>query len=94
LIKPFWEEKLYKEPGIGIHFKIGDVNLIGVSPRARCNVPPQDPNTGEMDYYFIKNMMNKRATHKPTLDKILKFGSSTYFQLRDRVEILGEVELS
>jgi len=57
-IDAFWEERLFLNPGFGMRFKIGNVTMIGIDPRARCNVPPQDPDTGEMDYYFGNNWEN------------------------------------
>ncbi|WP_109299774.1 MOSC domain-containing protein [Aquimarina sp. AU474] len=74
-IPEFWEEKLFKTPGIGIRFKIGDVEMIGVSPRARCNVPPQDPFTGEADRSFARKMMKSRANSLPEDSDLAHYGS-------------------
>ena len=64
-VSPYWEEQLFGEPGLGVEIRIGDVKLIGVSPRARCNVPPRDPSTGVTDKAFIKSVMKSRAASIP-----------------------------
>ncbi|NAS32524.1 MOSC domain-containing protein [Flavobacteriaceae bacterium R38] len=107
-VPAFWEEKLFRTPGIGIRFKIGDVEMIGVSPRARCNVPPQDPFTGESDRSFAKKMMKSRADSLPEDSDLPHYGSmyhltvNTYLPetekgkwitLGDEIEILEPVNL-
>ncbi len=74
-IPEFWEEKLFKTPGIGMRFKIGDVEMIGISPRARCNVPPQNPFTGEVDRSFARKMMKSRANNLPGDSNLAHYGS-------------------
>lgn len=61
-VAAYWEDQLFDKPGIGIHFKIGDVELVGISPRARCNVPPRDPLSGETNKEFVKLMMASRSS--------------------------------
>lgn len=107
-VEAFWEDRLYQQPGIGVRFKMGDVEMIGISPRARCNVPPQNPHTGEMDYHFVKNMMKSRDGHIDTAEKILQYGRASYFltanvfvpkseigkkiKLNNPIEILGPIK--
>lgn len=64
-VDAFWEEKLFQEPGVGVRFSIGEVEMIGVSPRARCNVPPRNPLTGDPNKQFIKKMMESRSQSLP-----------------------------
>ena len=64
-VPAFWEEKLAIPNRKPVHFRIGDVQLAGISLRARCNVPPQDPFTGELDKTFIKKMMIARDKSVP-----------------------------
>lgn len=71
----FWEEELIGEPGIGMRFTIGDVEMIGISPRARCNVPPRDPLTGIMDKTFVKKMMKSRESSLPAGSLIPSYGN-------------------
>lgn len=107
-VSAFWEEKLFKTPGIGIRFKIGNVDMIGVSPRARCNVPPQDPFTGESDRSFARKMMKSRANSLPENSDLAQYGSmyhltvntylpeteeGKYLVLGDTLEILEPINL-
>ncbi len=78
-VEAFWEEQLYIQPGVGVRFQMGDVEMIGISPRARCNVPPQSPVDGEMDFRFAKNMMESRNKHVDSLGNVLQYGKSPYF---------------
>jgi len=105
----FWEEQLFGEPGTGMLFKIGDVEMTGISPRARCNVPPQNPTSGEMDYHFVKDMISSRNNHPQSNEKILQYGRQSYFltvnvyvakseagkklSLKNKIEILEPVQL-
>jgi uncharacterized protein len=74
-VEPYWEEKLVGEPGTGMRLTIGDVEMIGVSPRARCNVPPRDPLTGISDKTFVKRMMKQRERTLPENNHIPAYGS-------------------
>ena len=62
---PFWEEKLADREGDPVHYRIGNVNVSGISLRARCNVPPQDPFTGKLDKSFVKKMISARDKNVP-----------------------------
>ena len=74
-VDPYWEESLIGEPGVGMRIQVGDVEMIGVSPRARCNVPPRDPLTGITDKSFIKRMMKSREKTIPVNSHIPAYGS-------------------
>ncbi len=63
--EPFWEETLIGPPGVGMRFKIGDVEMVGVTPRARCNVPPRDPLTGVPNKTFVRRVMKAREATLP-----------------------------
>lgn len=75
-VEAFWEERLFRTPGIGVRFTVGEVEMIGVSPRARCNVPPRDPMNGETDKTFIKKMMESRMSSLPTDSTLLQYGNT------------------
>lgn len=107
-VTPFWEEMLVGEPGIGMRLSIGDVEMIGVSPRARCNVPPRDPLTGITDKTFIKRMMKHREktlpknSHLPAYGNLYHLTINTYIpvtqkgkwlRVGDEVKILEPVQL-
>ena len=74
-VESYWEENLIGEPGNGMRLTIGDVEMIGVSPRARCNVPPRDPLTGNTDKTFVKRMMKSRESTLPKNSHIRAYGS-------------------
>ncbi len=78
-VSSFWEENLVSEPGTAIRFQIGDVEMLGVSPRARCNVPPRDPQTGVTDKYFIRKIMESRRASLPKGSMVPLYG--TLYQL-------------
>jgi len=107
-VEPYWEENLVREPGIGMRIQIGDVEMIGVSPRARCNVPPRDPLTGITDKTFIKRMMKSREATLPKNSHLPEYGNlyhltiNTYIpetqkgkwlRVGDEVRILEPVKL-
>jgi uncharacterized protein YcbX len=58
-----------------MRIQVGDVEMIGVSPRARCNVPPRDPLMGITDKSFIKRMMKSREKTLPRNSHIPAYGS-------------------
>lgn len=74
-VDPYWEETLVGEPGIGTRIQVGEVEMIGVSPRARCNVPPRDPLTGITDKTFVKRMLKSREKTLPPNSHIPAYGS-------------------
>lgn len=107
-VDAFWEEQLFAEPGTGIRFRVGNVEMIGVSPRARCNVPPRDPLTGNTDKEFVKRMMQSRKDSLLEGSHLLSYGNlyhlsvDTYvppsqqgkkLHLGDKVELLGQIAL-
>lgn len=108
-ITPFGEEKFFGEPGVGMRFKIGDVEMIGVSPRARCNVPPRAPLTGITDKTFVRRMMKSREASLPEDSRLPAHGGfyhltvNTYLpdsetgkilRVGDKVEVLSPVILA
>lgn len=105
----FWEEQFFGEPGTGMRIQVGEVEMIGISPRARCNVPPRDPFSGETDKTFIKSMMRSRAGSLPSNSCLPHYGNfyhltvNTYIpetetgkrlKVGDPVRILGPVDLT
>jgi len=93
-VDPYWEDQLFKGNGEGVAFKIGDVNMIGVSPRARCNVPPKDPLTGETNKTFVKQMMQSRERNLPADSNLKDYGHfyhltvNTYLSESEKGKIL------
>lgn len=108
-INAFEEEWLFGDPGIGMRFQIGDVEMIGISPRARCNVPPRNPFTGETNKSFVKNVIKSRSQSLPDNSRLPKYGNfyhltvNTYIpesekgkviKVGDRIQLIEPVDLS
>lgn len=74
-VDPYWEENLVGEPGVGARIQVGEVEMIGVSPRARCNVPPRDPLTGITDKAFVKRMIKNREATLPKNSHLPEYGN-------------------
>ena len=62
---PFWEDRLYDEPGTAVEFGIGSVTLLGNNPCQRCVVPTRDPDTGERTPGFRETFVERRAETVP-----------------------------
>jgi len=73
-VQAFWEDQLFSEEGKAIEFSIGDVKLLGVSPRARCVVPSRHPETGEVIQGFQKHFAQNRASSLPEWSKLKLYG--------------------
>lgn len=107
-VDAFWEETLIGPPGSGTRFRIGEVEMIAVSPRARCNVPPRDPQTGIPDKEFMRRMVKNRKISLPAESHIPEFGSlyhltintflpdselGKWLRIGDQLEIISRVDL-
>jgi uncharacterized protein YcbX len=64
--EPFWEDRLYGEPGQGVRFRVGDVEWLGTNPCARCVVPSRSPDTGERDQELAKTFTQRRRETLPS----------------------------
>ena len=73
-VPPFWEDHLFSREGSGIEFKIGDVTMFGMSPRARCVVPTRNPETGEVIHAFPKTFARQRAASQPEWSTLNDYG--------------------
>ncbi len=107
--EPFWEDRLFAEPGNVIEFNINEVNLIGISPRARCIVPTRDPLTGITYPRFTKIFTEARMTTLPEWSTLNEYDHFYYLnvdvlipdsetgkkiRLGDRINIKGEKKIS
>lgn len=103
------EEELFGDPENGIRFKLGEVEMVGVEPRARCNVPPRNPFTGTPDAGFVKLMVESRKKNLPRNSRLPLFGGFYHLTVNvflppgeqgkklrvgDRLEVLGSVPLN
>ena len=73
-VPSFWEDHLFGIPGLGRKFTIGDVAMTGISPRARCNVPPRHPFTGKPASGFMKQIIKSRAELLPKTTDLAAYG--------------------
>jgi uncharacterized protein len=80
-VPAFWEDKLFLEAGTAIEFKIGDVTLQGISPRARCVVPTRHPETGEMIHAFQKSFAQQRTANLPRWSTLDDYNHAYYLSV-------------
>jgi uncharacterized protein len=80
-VPAFWEDKLFLEEGIAIEFKIGEVTLHGISPRARCVVPSRNPQTGEILHGFPKIFAQQRTQTLPPWSTLEDYGHAYYLSV-------------
>lgn len=64
-VEPFWEDRLYSEVDIPVHFRIGQVELEGTNPCQRCVVPTRSPSNGEIWPGFAKHFEDRRFETLP-----------------------------
>lgn len=77
----FWEDKLFLEEGTAIEFKIGEVAIYGISPRARCVVPTRHPQTGEVIHGFPKIFAQQRTKTLPQWSTLTDYGHAYYLSV-------------
>lgn len=82
-MEPFEEEILFspKEEKNAVKFRLGNVDMFGISPRARCSVPPRNPLTGEADKMFVKQMMDRRQETLPTKSLLPEYPNLYYLSI-------------
>lgn len=61
----FWEDRLFAGHGERVRVRVGDGELTGVDPCARCAVPARDPDTGEELSCFRETFLEKRRETMP-----------------------------
>jgi len=102
--EPFWEDRLYDEPGSVVRFRVGDVIFEGTNPCRRCVVPSRSSTTGEVTPGFAKTFADHRRATLPAwanatrFDHFYRFAVNTrlandggVIRVGDKVEILGIV---
>lgn len=80
-VPAFWEDQLFSSKGQGVAFQIGDVTLMGISPRARCVVPTRDPETAEVTHAFPKSFAKHRASTLPEWSTLEEYGHYYYLSV-------------
>ena len=80
-VPAFWEDHLFYEEENVVEFKIGDVLLYGMSPRARCVVPTRHSQTGKTIHAFAKSFANYRAETLPVWSAVENYGHHYYLSV-------------
>lgn len=62
-VPPFWEDRLLAIDGVP--FRVGEVQLLGLNPCARCVVPTRDPQNSEIFPGFSKILTTRRKETLP-----------------------------
>lgn len=106
---PFWEDHLFARADQVVRFRIGEVELLGLNPCARCVVPTRDPITGAAYLGFQKHFVTQRQKTLPKwaelsrFDHFYRLGLNTWIprteagkglKIGDPVEIIGVEPLS
>jgi uncharacterized protein len=104
-VPAFWEDHLFSKEGRGIEFKVGEVTMFGMGPRARCVVPTRNPETGDFIHAFPKTFARHRADTLPAWSNLSAYGHHYYLtvncyvpatevgkwiEVGDEVKIIGE----
>ncbi|MEQ9365972.1 MAG: MOSC N-terminal beta barrel domain-containing protein [Leptospirales bacterium] len=62
-VPAFWEDRLLSAGGVP--FRVGDVEMLGLNPCARCVVPTRDPRTGALYARFSQTLTKRREETLP-----------------------------
>jgi uncharacterized protein YcbX len=82
----FWEDQLYGEDERSVvRFRIGEVNLEGSNPCARCPVPARDPQTGADLTGFQKRFTELRRETLPPWGPAARFDHFYRLSVNTRV---------
>lgn len=63
--EPFWEDRLLAPSMGAVRFRIGEAELLGMNPCARCIVPTRDAATGTPTHGFAKEFARLRKQNLP-----------------------------
>ncbi|MEO6252823.1 MAG: MOSC N-terminal beta barrel domain-containing protein [Ferruginibacter sp.] len=80
-VPAFWEDRLFYREETVVEFKIGEIMLYGMSPRARCVVPTRHPQTGEGIHAFQKTFAIQRAGSQPAWSSLDVYGHTYYLSV-------------
>lgn len=73
-VSAFWEDCLFDSEGKTVAFQLGEVTVLGISPRERCTVPTHHPETGKVTHAFAKSFAQYRKAHLPSTSKLGEYG--------------------
>lgn len=77
-VPAFWEDRLFLEEETVVEFKIGDLVLHGISPRARCVVPSRHPETAHVTHGFPRSFAKARVASLPAWSTLNEYGHFYY----------------
>jgi uncharacterized protein YcbX len=85
-VPALWEDHLFgEEERSAVRFRIGEVNIEGSNPCARCAVPPRDPQTGEIIPGFQKRLSDFRRANIPSWTPETRFDH--YYRLATNTRV-------
>src|SRR4029077_7960219 len=85
-VPAFWEDQLFgEEERSVVRFRIGEVNLEGSNPCARCPVPPRNPLNGEITPGFQKRFSDFRRANIPSWTPEARFDH--YYRLATNTRV-------
>jgi uncharacterized protein len=103
-VPAFWEDQFFGSEGKIIEYHIGDVKVLGISPRSRCIVPTRNPDTGKGYRGFARTFSEQRMAHLPPDSALKEYDNGYYLtvdsylpdseigkviRIGDSVEIMG-----
>ncbi|MDB5103688.1 MAG: putative Fe-S protein [Fibrobacteres bacterium] len=77
-VPAFWEDHLFANEGAAVEYRIGDVTLLGMGPRARCNVPTRDTGSGRSWPGFARSFAKRRKADLPPWSGLDRYGNHYY----------------
>ena len=84
-VEPFWEDRLFSEPGGVVRFRVGEVVFEGVNPCQRCVVPSRSAVDGVPIPEFQKRFSTKRRETLPPWAAASRFNHFYRLALNTRV---------
>jgi uncharacterized protein YcbX len=87
-VPAFWEDQLFgEEERSVVRFRLGEVQMEGSNPCARCPVPPRDPITGVNLDGFQKHFTLQREATLPTWSPRCRFDH--FYRLSTNTRVAG-----
>ena len=84
-VPPFWEDRLFGDPGEVVAVRVGEATIHGVHPCARCVVPSRDPDTGAETAGFRETFLRRRRETMPNWTNSGRFDHDFRLMVNTRV---------
>jgi MOSC domain-containing protein len=88
-VPPFWEDRLFRDPGSSVRFRIGNVIFDGINPCQRCAVPPRDAHSGANDDTFVRRFAELRERTLPVWSTRTRFNHFYRVAINTRLNSLA-----